>query len=287
MFKKAAVTMMKSLVSVLNAASEIFQSIARNIEFIRPVNLRFTPRPDDVFITTYSRSGSTWMQMILYQLTTDGNMDIKHINQFSPWFERFLSRSLISLEELDGRPSPRIFKTHLSYKWAPKGKCKYIYVTRDGRDVAVSLYHFYMSHLGYQGTFEDFFRSRFLPGKVQYGTWFKHVSEWEKNRDGLDILYLRFEDMVGDLEGSVRKIIDFCGFEVGEERIPGILEKCGFEFMKKHEGKFDHLQGMLWERGHGAGSFIRKGKAGEGKLVFSAEQEELFKKEAGRWGVGG
>jgi len=37
----------------------------------------FVPRNDDIFIVTYPRSGTTWLQQILYQLTTDGNMDFE------------------------------------------------------------------------------------------------------------------------------------------------------------------------------------------------------------------
>jgi hypothetical protein len=44
----------------------------------------FVPRPDDIFIVTYPRSGTTWMQMILYQLTTDGDMTFAHIEQVCP-----------------------------------------------------------------------------------------------------------------------------------------------------------------------------------------------------------
>lgn len=46
---------------------------------------------DDVFLVTYPESGTTLLQMMLYQMTSDGT-----------------GRSL------DAMPSPRIFKTHLA-----------------------------------------------------------------------------------------------------------------------------------------------------------------------------
>ena len=109
---------------------------------------------------TYPRSGTTWTQMILYQLTTDGRMDFAHITQVCPWFERALKAG----RDLDALPAPRVFKSHLTYRRIPKGPCRYIYVARDGKDVAVSYYHFYRSHMGYKGTFEEFFE-RFLTGE--------------------------------------------------------------------------------------------------------------------------
>ena len=48
---------------------------------------RLPAAPDDIFVVTYPRSGTTWTQMILYQLTTDGRMDFAHITQVCPWFE--------------------------------------------------------------------------------------------------------------------------------------------------------------------------------------------------------
>ena len=90
---------------------------------------KFVPRPDDIFIVTYPRSGTTLMQMILYQLTTDGKMDFPHITTVSPWFER----SLKDGTAYDALPAPRVFKSHLSYGKVPKGPCKYLYVARDGR----------------------------------------------------------------------------------------------------------------------------------------------------------
>ena len=121
---------------------------------------KFVPRPDDIFVVTYPRSGTTWMQMILYQLTTDGSMEISHIAQHSPWFER----SADSDQGYEDRAAPRVFKSHLPFEQIPKGPGRYIYVARDGRDVAVSYFNFYRSHNGYKGTFAEFFEL-FLCGK--------------------------------------------------------------------------------------------------------------------------
>src|SRR5262249_13623462 len=131
---------------------------------------KFVPRPDDIFIVTYPRSGTTWMQMILYQLTTDGSMEIPHIAQHSPWFER----SPDSEQGYEERAAPRIFKSHLPFEQVPKGPGRYIYVARDGRDVAVSYFNFYRSHNGYTGTFAEFFEL-FLRGQVMFGSWGQHV----------------------------------------------------------------------------------------------------------------
>lgn len=241
------------------------------INWFRLRYLEFVPRADDVFIATYPRSGTTWMQMILYQLTTDGDMDIPHINQHSPWFEhsRRWGRGFEML------PPPRVFKTHLLYDELPKGPCKYIYVARNGRDVAVSYYHLYRSHLGFRGTFDEFF-DRFMAGKVDFGSWFDHVSNWWAQRDNPKVLLLRYEDLLRDLGAGVRRIIGFCELDLEPERIPAILERCSFTFMKKHEDQFDHLTGELFEQGKRLRSFLRHGRSEGWKGELSAPQQERF-----------
>src|SRR5262249_61834635 len=111
----------------------IFGGMASRVDWLRLKYVDYVPRPDDVFIVTYPRSGTTWMQMILYQLTSDGNMDLPHIAEYCPWVER----SVRSARRFYTRPSARIFKSHLPYAQIPKGPGKYIYVARDGKDVAV------------------------------------------------------------------------------------------------------------------------------------------------------
>jgi peroxiredoxin len=246
---------------------------AATVAPMRPALGAFVPRPDDVFIVTYPRSGTTWVQMILYQLTTEGNMDFPHITTFSPWFER----SLKDGTAYDALPAPRVFKSHLSYPKIPKGPCKYLYVARDGRDVAVSYYHFYTTHMGFKGTFDDFFQ-RFLRGEVHYGSWFRHVRGWWEHRDDRNVLFLRYEDLAADLPAGLRRISAFCGLEVAPPRWPGILERCSFAFMKEHESRFDPLLAVPYEQGFQPHTFLRQGRPGGWRQQLSARQAERFDK---------
>ncbi|MCS7304738.1 MAG: sulfotransferase domain-containing protein [Thermoguttaceae bacterium] len=241
------------------------------IDYVRLMYLDYTARPDDIFIVSYPRSGTTWLQMILYQLTTDGSMDFAHIAEKCPWFER----SAISKRNLEKLPSPRVFKTHLPYIWLPKRRCRYIYVARNGKDVAWSFYQFYRSHFRYRGSFEQFFRL-FMRGWVAWGSWFYHVRGYWKRRNDPRFLFLFYEDMVQDLEGAIRQIIQFCGLQIPEERIPEIVRRSSFEFMKQHEEKFDYAFELLVDQGIVPGRFLRKGQPGEGQQAFSPPLHEQF-----------
>jgi peroxiredoxin len=234
---------------------------------------KFVPRADDIFIVTYPRSGTTWMQMILNQLTTEGKMDFPHITTVSPWFER----SLKDGKAYDALPSPRVFKSHLPYRKIPKGPCKYLYVARDGKDVAASYYHFQKTHMGYKGTFDKFFK-RFLKGEDQYGSWFRHVRGWWEHRHDPNVLFLFYEELTADLPGSLQKISDFCGLEIAPERWDNILERCSFAFMKQHENQLDPMTAMLYEQGFQPHSHLRKGQTGSGSEQLSLRQLQRFDK---------
>jgi Sulfotransferase domain len=243
-----------------------------------------TPRPDDIFVVTFPKSGTTWLQMILYQIFTDGEMDFAHISEWSPYFD-VCARE----RSIDHLPSPRIIKSHLAYNMIPKGSCKYIYVVRNGKDVAVSYFQYCRTHLSFNGDFDQFF-DLFLngfpsgvydhPTWVEYGhpTWFEHVGRWLENRSGLDVLFLTYEELKHDLEGAIRKILAFCGKEVSPEKFARIVERSSFTFMKQYEDKLDTLTWGLINRARKAGNFIRKGEVGGWKECLSSEQEGLFQR---------
>jgi hypothetical protein len=276
-FQRIAARVLTAFARMLQWLTGLLGGAAQRMHWYRLTHLEYVPRRDDIFIVTYPRSGTTWMQMILYQLTSDGRMDIPHIAEYCPWFER----SLRSGRGFQTRPSPRIFKSHLAYRQIPKGPCKYIYVARDGKDVAVSYYHLYRHYNGYQGTFAEFFEL-FLRGKVGYGSWFEHVRSWWAHRNDPNVLFLTYEELKGDLEGCLHRIIAFCGLDVPVERLPEILERCSFAFMKRHESRFDPALETLWEEGVKLNSFLRNGRVGEGAIQLSREQEARFAEVLGR-----
>lgn len=251
--------------------SWVFWGLQVAIDYARLMYLDYTARRDDVFVVTYPRSGTTWLQMIMYQLTTDGSMDFDHIADVCPWFER----AALNKRNFEKLKSPRVFKSHLPYIWIPKRACRFIYCARDGRDVAVSFYHFYRSHFRYRGSFADFFRY-YMRGWVVWGSWWYHVKHWWKHRDNPNVLFLFYEDLVNDLEGTIRRIIAFCDLDIPESEMPRILERSSFAFMKQYEMKFDFATEFMLEQGMTPGTFIRRGKAGAWPEYFDERQRAQY-----------
>jgi len=243
--------------------------------------LEFAVRPDDIFISSYPRSGTTWMQLILHLLTTDDReLTFDHISQVTPWFERSLAVGALTAADLETLPSPRVFKSHLPYRWLPRG-ARYVYIVRDGRDVAVSYYHFYRSHLRYTGSFDAFF-DRFARGDVQYGSWFKHVAGWESQRGNPGVLIVGYEELKADPRRGVERLAEFCGLDLPPTRLGEIVERCSFEQMKRHEQKFDFATEFLLQSGYSGRGFLRRGQTGEGATTLSPGQQETFQRLAGR-----
>jgi hypothetical protein len=263
----------------LERTIDVLGDARRVTNFLRG-RLEFRPRSDDVYVVTYPRSGTTWMQYMLHLLTTEGDRDFAHLNEVSPWFERSLAIGAMTAADFERVPSPRVFKSHLPWGWLPRPG-RYVYIWRDGRDVAVSYYHFYRSHLGFPGDFEAFF-DRFLRGRVQYGSWFKHVAGWQAHADDPSVHVLTYEALSKDREAALRGVADFCGLDVDAARLREVLQRSSFEAMKALESKFDHGTALLLERGVQPRSFIRSGKVGAGALALSSDQHEAFSRAEGR-----
>lgn len=240
---------------------------------------QFRPRPDDVFLVGFPRSGLSLLQMALYQLTTDGEIRFPHVAAFSPTLEGELLRP--GAPRLDRLPSPRVFKSHLLYPRLPRGG-RVVYLARDLLDVAVSAYHYDLLFAGQEVDRDDFLR-RFVAGyhRLSGVTWYDHLRSWWPHREDPDVLFLRYEEIAADREAMLRRLAAFCGLPLDPGELPRMVERTSLDFMKRHEARFDP---RLRQVSGPAGHFIRKGESGGGKVALSARHRERIARETANLG---
>ena len=98
-------------------------------------------RNDDIIISTYAKTGTTWVQQIVSQLIFDGEEGLP-VADMSPWLDLRVPPKDVKLAEVEAQTHRRFIKTHLPVEalvFSPK--VKYLYIARDGRDVVWSLYN--------------------------------------------------------------------------------------------------------------------------------------------------
>jgi len=242
----------------------------------------FGEADSDILVSTFSKSGTTWGQIILYQLTTAGDMNFDHLFDVSPWVWYAAMRQV----QPAVTPSPRILKSHDDYRRFRKGRRgRFIFVLRDGRDVCVSLYHHRRNFKRFEGTFEQHF-DNFLHD-AEYN-WFDHLRPWLENAYGLPIHYLRFEDLKRNFDQTVRDMADFCGIDVNETTMARTREQCRFEAMQAHESQLGprnaHFEGVSDSPYFvkQSGKFIRRGEVGEGLATLSESQLAAYRERFDR-----
>ncbi|KAF4446601.1 hypothetical protein F53441_9782 [Fusarium austroafricanum] len=265
----------------------------------------FKFRPDDIFITTYAKSGTTWMQQIVSQLIHEGDPTIP-TGVLSPWVDIRIVPKEVMLDMVEGQNHRRFLKTHLpidALVYNPQAK--YIFIGRDGRDMVWSLHHHLYSATP---TFYSFFENSTCDGALlerpsanpkdmftalvnddmpanHCWPFWSHIRGWWENRDQPNLLLVHFNDLKADLEGGMRKIAEFLEIpEMSDEKFNAAVSHCTFEWMKENATLAAPPQAELaWD--NGAKDFIHKGTNSRWKDVLTEEDckkyEERARKELG------
>uniref|UniRef100_A0A8C3BUP5 Sulfotransferase n=1 Tax=Cairina moschata TaxID=8855 RepID=A0A8C3BUP5_CAIMO len=192
----------------------------------------FDAREDDVLLGSYPKSGTHWLAGVITKLYNTP------ITLTSPIEFGDVSK----LEELNKLSSKRIIPTHLDYNMLPSNfknkNCKMIYISRNPKDTAVSMYHYYREnpHLPTVDTWTAFF-DLFLEGDVVCGSWFDHFLSWEEHKNDKNILFLFYEDMKKDLPKIVKEISVFLEIDISDDDIQDICKKSSFSEMKNDTEK--------------------------------------------------
>jgi len=233
-------------------------------------------RADDICYTGYPKSGTNWLANILVRLLNEGESPQgTTLRNSLHWIESSLHYPR-SRAELDLLPSPRIFSSHMPFPMALGGDplrnpCRYVYIARNPRDVAVSYFHFEAGQSwsgNYDGDWSHWLRM-FVDGKLQRGDWFDHVLGWWRHRDAGNVHFLKYEDLLGDFGGELRRLGRFLGREPSDALVEVIEDRTRFGNMKRD--RFSSLQDV-----DGLGHFFRKGEIGSWKERFTVRESEWF-----------
>ena len=197
----------------------------------------FKPRPTDVIVSPYAKSGTTWTQQIVHGLRTRGSMDFDEITVVTPWL--ILAHDMGWDLEGDQVAEPRVFKSHATWHDVPKG-ARYICPVRHPYKMMVSFYRFFEDWWFEPGSIDiaTFLRGNHLKNPDERSYW-THLASWWEQRHNPDVLILCYEDMQADLSSAVKTIAAFIGLYLDDELHDIVMRQSTREFMLQHSRHFD------------------------------------------------
>lgn len=257
----------------------------------------FKFRDDDIIISTYAKSGTTWTQQMLAQMLMGPNPDLA-VAELSPWLDLRVPPKQVKLPAVEAQTNRRFLKTHLpvdALVYSPRAK--YIYIGRDGRDVVWSLYnhHANANALWYQALNDtpgrvgppiekpvadvrQYFLDWLARDGYPFWSFWENVRSWWAIRDLPNLMFVHFAELKHDLPGQMRAMARFLDIKVEERDWPKILEYCSFDWMKKNATKSVPLGGAFWDAG--AEVFINKGVNGRWRDMLTKDDIAAYEARA-------
>jgi aryl sulfotransferase len=253
----------------------------------------FKSRPDDIFVCTPPKCGTTWTQAICAMLVF-GKVD--HGTQpgvISPWIDAQFAPIEDYLKQVDAQEHRRYIKTHTPLDGIPFFEtCPYLVVFRDPRDAFCSgLNH--RDNMTNQELANQAFPSGtnafhdWINGTQELGTWDRQSVEsmahffktyWEY-RDLPNVHLFHYSDMKRDLKGAISKMAKALNVELSDALLTDMAIAADFDSMKRKADQFAPESGSgMWKT---ETNFFAKGSNAQWKEVLSDDEVAGFDRRLG------
>ncbi|ONK64878.1 uncharacterized protein A4U43_C07F30940 [Asparagus officinalis] len=269
----------------------------KNIISILSAQKHLKASPDDVFLSTYLKSGTTWIRALAFAVVNrrkfsfeDHPLLTTHPQEQDIAIHVEGAFSFPQVPDIDDAVNisqRRIYATHTPYSLLPqsvKKSTRVVYVSRDPKDALVSFWHFTNASRPPNAPFtslEEMF-DRFCEGGY-LGTIWDHQMEYkeESMKRPESVLFLEYEEMQEKPEECVRRLAEFLGQpftreeEEEEEAVQKIVSLCSLEFLKELQvSKNGRVYDQWGDYVMKYSSFYRKGKVGDWKVHMSPAMAE-------------
>uniref|UniRef100_A0A0E0MFP5 Sulfotransferase n=1 Tax=Oryza punctata TaxID=4537 RepID=A0A0E0MFP5_ORYPU len=264
------------------------------------VNTRFQPRPSDVFLASFPKSGTTWLKALAFATVNRAEHppsgDAHPLRRSGPHDCVKFVESTFALSDEDGDlfaalPSPRLLATHIPYSLLPEhitadddSGCRIVYICRDPKDAFVSTWFFTKNNkvkvagstelLQHPAPSIEQVFDLFCDGRSVSGPQWHHVREyWEESqRRPNKVLFLRYEEMLREPARNVKKLAEFLGCpftaeEVAAGVVDAIVDLCSIDQLKKLQANNTGVTDLAVKNE----TFFRKGLAGDWSNHISSE----------------
>jgi aryl sulfotransferase len=259
----------------------------------------FPFRHGDIVISTRSKSGTTWTQMICALLVFQTPDLPAPLTSMSPWLDWLIAPRDEVFAQLTAQRHRRFIKTHTPLDGLPLDRrATFIVVARHPLDMAVSLFH-QSANLNRERMAELTGAPRPAPTPQRTPprsmhdsliTWINHdaapadeldslpgvlwhlCDAWER-RHADNVMLLHYADLSADLEGSMRAVAARLGIDVPKTRWSALVEAAGFDQMRARAKELaPDATGILKD----SNAFFRRGTSGAGRELLTDEEYAAY-----------
>jgi aryl sulfotransferase len=249
-------------------------------------------RSDDIVISSWAKSGTTWLQQIVCQMIHDGRSDLA-TNSISPWVDFRLTPLADVVELLESQPFRRVMKSHLPSDAIPiVPPVRYLYIARHPIDVIWSWYNHHVNftdetYEALNGTigrvgpplerpdvnFRRYFRKWLLEDGHPFHPYWSNVDSWWRHRHRPNVCIVHFADLRRHFEYEVMRLASFLNIRPTADVWPRVFSHSRIDYVREHAELIVPFGGTIFKGG--ARSFVRSGAARqwEGLLKKSDEIE--------------